>query len=378
MKNISTQNKQIIPIVLSANDNYAPYLGVCIKSIIENSSNEYEYNIYILISDMNVDYQNKIKKMEKDNISINFYDMSKKIKDINTLLFIPDFGNDFYSIETYYRLFLPVIFENYDKILYLDCDMIIRKNPADLFNIDIGKNFVGVTHDLSLLLSVKTQSKWAKDFENYVNVKLKLETLDNYFQAGVMIWNLEECRNNDLTTQFLSMLKKIRTPRYVDQDVMNAVFKGKNIYWIDQKWNVAWDIKFWYPNYKDAMPKKYADNYAKNLTDPWIIHYTSAIKPWNTPTKENSMYFWQYARQTHFYEEILYKNLKMNPVQQITQVANMDIVRNIKNYSKNRFHYYRCKIMANLTFGKMRNHYKKKKRSLREKIRNARRFLKGK
>lgn len=64
--------------------------------------------------------------------------------------------------------------------------------------------------------------------------------------------------------------------------------------------------------------------------------------------------------------------------QQISQVTNMDILSNIANYSQNRFNYYRCKLLANLTFGKMRKHYKNKKKKLKAKIKEVRRLLKEK
>lgn len=363
---------QNIPVVLAADNNYAPYLGVCIQSIISNASSENNYSIYVLNSNIDKTYQMTLKEMSSSNISINFFDMSPVLSGIRKNLFAcPSTGNDFYSPETYYRLFLPKILQEYDKVLYLDSDMVVCKDVADLFKIDIGDNFIGVTHDLSLLTATNTSSPWSKFFMKYAHEKLLLENIDNYFQAGVMIWNLKKCREAQLTDKFLSTLQRIGTPMYVDQDVMNSTLAGKNIFWIDQCWDVAWDISFWY---KESMiPNEWKEDYLNNLYSPYIMHFTSGIKPWNSPDKAHAKIFWKYARMTPFYEEILYKNLKV-------QISNFDgnIVKDALNYSKNKLRYWRYKFLSKVTFGKMRKHYKNKKKELKKRLKQVRKFLKGK
>lgn len=376
---MSIQNTKhsIIPVVLSADNNYAPYLGVCIKSIIENASSTNNYDIYILASDINEDYQSKIKEMEQENISINFYDMTQILAGLDCALFsCPGDGNTYYSAETYYRLFLPQILENYDKILYLDCDMIIRHDVADLFNIDIGDNFIGATHDLSLIIASNTYSAWAKLFTQYINNILELKNVDNYFQAGVMIWNLAKCREHNLTKKFLDTLQRIGTPKYVDQDVMNAVLGGKNIFCLDQKWDVAWDIRFWYANYHNLLPQKYLENYENNLTDPWIIHYTSLIKPWKSPEKKNAHYFWHYARMTPFYEEIIYKNTKTSVA--AAPAFDLSMIQETLNYTQNKFKYLKYSFLSKITFGKKRKKYKQKRKNLKARLKLVKAFLKAK
>lgn len=367
-----------IPVVLSADNNYAPYLGVCIKSIIENASRTNIYDIYILTSNINDDYQSRIKNMEQENVSINFYDMETVLKGLDMSLFkCPNTGNNFYSAETYYRLFLSRILESYDKILYLDCDMIILHDVADLFNIDIGDNFIGATHDLSLLIASNNYSNWADTFLKYVNDYLGMKDLNNYFQAGVMIWNLAKCREHDLTQKFLDMLQKIGTPKYVDQDVMNAVLGGKNIFWLNQKWDVVWDISFWYQGLHNLLPQKFLADYENNLAAPWIIHYTSSIKPWKKPEKKNAKYFWHYARMTPFYEEIIYKNTKASSPA-VMPTFDLSIIQEALNYTQNKFKYLRYSLLSKITFGKKRKKYKQKRKNIKAKLKQVKTFLKAK
>ncbi len=375
--------KQTIPVVLSSDNNYAPYLGVCLKSIIDNTSAKNNYHIYVLSSEIDDDYQSRIKEMEKENISICFLDMKPVLKGLDhSLFFCPRTGNNFYSPETYYRLFLPNILKNYNKILYLDCDMIILRDVADLFNIDIGDNFIGATHDLSFLVSERSYSQWSRDFNHYVKNSLLLENLDNYFQAGVMIWNLDKCRKHNLTQKFLEALQRIETPKYVDQDVMNSALSGKGIFWVEQRWNVAWDIEFWYPGFDNLIPDKYAD-YGKNLLNPWIIHYTSSIKPWNDPKRKNAKYFWQYAKLTAFYEEILLKTaaapfLKQQPKNSFLSEISVPLLNTALHPFLSKLHYRRCKILAKITFGKTKKHYENKSRYLKQQLKSVKKLLKRK
>ena len=364
-----TKYKDIIPVVLSADNNYAPYLGVCIQSIISNSSDENRYNIYILNLNIDLLHRQIILGFQKKNISITFIDMNPFIKGLHSLFSCTKAENNFYTPETYFRLFLPKIFNEYDKIIYLDCDMTILKDIACLINVDIGDNFVGVTHDLSLLFSSYRYSPWDKELKKYMNNILNVKS-SNYFQAGVMIWNLKKCREHDLTNLFLNKLQEIGVPKYVDQDVMNSVFNGTGIFWIDQRWDVAWDISIWYKDYLYLIPEYYVNQYKKSISDPWIIHYTSGIKPWNSFRIKQSEYFWKYARISPFYEEILYKNLKNN-----IQNIDVSLIHDAINFSRIKFNYYKCKILQNITFGKRRTHYKNKRKILKNKIKQVKQFL---
>lgn len=56
----------------------------------------------------------------------------------------------------------------------------------------------------------------------------------------------------------------------------------------------------------------------------------------------------------------------------------MNIIRDVANYSRNRFNYYRYKFLSKITFDKMRKHYKKKRKELKSKLKQVRKFLKGK
>lgn len=364
-----------IPVIFSSDNNYALYLGVCIKSLIENSSINNNYDIIIFDGGINEFIKKKITAMKKANISIRFYDISEIIQNYDTSIFQTRLH---FTIATYYRFFLPQVCSKYDKILYIDCDTLICKDIAELYKIEIGNNYLGVTRDIQIIFNINNHPQE----KTYYKKTLKMKKIENYFQGSCLICNIKEMIKDKLTSKLIERLKEVKTPKYVDQCILNSVCEGK-VKFIPQNWNYTWHLPIAYKCYKNFVPVPWQTIYEEARKDPYIIHFTGiGMKPWINPAFEKAEYFWHYARQTPFYEEILYKNLKVNPVQnitqQITKVADMSIIREIKNYSKNRFNYYRCKLLANFTFGKMRKHYKDKKKRLKAKIKEVRRFLKGK
>ena len=76
-------NKQLIPVFFSCDDNYAPYLAVAIKSLIENGNKEkYEYEINVLNTDISKENKEKIVRLEEDGYKIIFRNVSKQIEKI--------------------------------------------------------------------------------------------------------------------------------------------------------------------------------------------------------------------------------------------------------------------------------------------------------
>ena len=109
-----------IPLVFAVDDNYAPYLGVALKSILDRASREYFYRIFVLntgISNRNI---RKLKSYNTTVSSIEFVDVSKQLDSIGYKLHL----RDYYTNTIYYRFFIPALFPQYKKIIYLDCDII--------------------------------------------------------------------------------------------------------------------------------------------------------------------------------------------------------------------------------------------------------------
>ena len=122
-----------IPIFFSTDDNYIQFLDVAIASLIANASKKYNYRIIVLNTGLQQKNIDMVKQNERSGFVIEFVDISEKLGNIKSR-----FKNVYhFSIVTYYRLFIASLFPQYNKILYLDCDIVINNSISELYNIDI-------------------------------------------------------------------------------------------------------------------------------------------------------------------------------------------------------------------------------------------------
>lgn len=293
-------NENCVPIVLAANDEFSPYLATMIQSIIDNSNSNNYYDIIILHKDIDEYNKNSIIKMSSEfkNISIRFYNTSALIDDRNF------FVDKHLSVETYFRLLIQDILLDYEKILYLDCDMVVEDDVALLFNSDIEGCLLGAVKDIDYAGVYKESN----ERRNYTQNILKLNNPFNYFQAGVLVMNLKEFRKRFTVKELLDVATSYKWKHH-DQDVLNHLCEG-HVKFIDMSWNVVID---WKNNFSSRMdiakcaPRNMYYEYLESRKNPKIVHYAGYQKPWNEPRCDFSDEFWKYARRTHFYEEILRK-----------------------------------------------------------------------
>ena len=245
----------IIDVVLSTDNNYAQHCAVLIASILLNNQSKYTYHFHIL--DGGISYENKLKisKLQViQDFSITFYSM----KDYD-FSFLP-LNRKNISTATYYRLMLTKILpENIDKIIYLDCDIIVDGDLSEFWETDISEVFAGVIEDESSIRST---------------IKLNLR---NYFNAGVLLLNIKKLREIDFIPTWLNYFKENELIIDLqDQDILNGVFNN-NVKWLPLKWNANATL---FTNVK--YPHFYSDeeaNIAKK--ERVIIHYTERFKPWS-------------------------------------------------------------------------------------------------
>lgn len=365
----NSELSQEITVVLSADDNYAAYLGVCIKSIIENSDTRKKYHIYILDGGISDYHKELILNMGKPHVLIDFTDMEPYLKSYDKSLFSLSLH---FTIATYYRFFLPIIFPDKEKLIYLDCDTVVLKDLAELYKAKIDNYYFAATRDTEI---IRAGEQLHERYLDYFYKKLKLKNHKNYIQAGCLVCNIKKMREDDLTSLLVEKLKEVKTPKFVDQCIINATCEGM-IKFIPQNWNYTWHLPFIDKEYKQYIPEPYLNKYLQAQKDPFIIHFTgNGTKPWLQPSLDKAHYFWYYARQTPFYEEILYRNLKVKaePLQ-----VDLTPVRAALRLTADKIKYWRYKLLSKITFGKKRKKYKRKRKELKGRLKMAKDFLKGK
>ena len=264
-----------IPVFFAVDDGYSPFLAVSIQSLADHASPENQYSIKILHTDISVENKKKISKYQRENIDIEFVDLNYYIEKIQDKLYT----RDYYSKTTYFRLFIPNLYPQYDKALYLDCDIVILDDIANLYGIDMGDNLVAAAPD-DVIQTIKV-------FQDYVEKVVGVADHRNYFNAGILLMNLDELRKFKFQEKFIYSLGKITFSVAQDQDYLNRLCKGR-VKLIDKNWNRM-------PITKDKVKP----------SDVKLVHYNLAFKPWHFEDILFKEFFWEYAKKTEYFDEIL-------------------------------------------------------------------------
>ena len=308
--------KPIIPIFFATDSNYLPILDVALTSLIQNASKDYDYVINVINTGLDEKKCNIIKRLENENFSINFCDISDKVESVKGKL-----KNLYhFSLQTWYRLFIQSLFPQYDKVLYLDCDLIVLGDISKLYNQDIGNNLLGAAR-CHIVSDNDIFSAYAESFCGVPH--------QNYLQAGVLVMNLAEFRRRDLENKFVYLLNKydfdVIDP---DQGYLNAMCNG-SVKILENGWN------------KEAIP-------APLEGDLNIVHYALYKKPWQYDDVLNQEYFWTYAKNSPFYADILkMRDSYTDEMRKEKEAANVEIVEHAKRCLKNKNSFVNLVIKGN-------------------------------
>ncbi len=348
---------QIIPIdrnnknafCFAINDSYVKYFGVVLKSLIENSSKNKTYDIVVFSEDITVQNKERLESMLPKNFSLRFFDMNSYIKTKFGKLQLK--ANETWPLLVFYRCFIPFIMEYYDKVLYIDGDTLINKNIDNIFDINLEGKQIGVCTDVVSVMEEDLKNPHNK-FQKEV---LKIENAKDYFNSGVILFDIKKIDTNEYFEKFVTLVngKKYMCP---DQDALNLIFREKTKV-IPFKYNCQ------YANciYNKTLEKKvltcYKQQIIEAIQDPYIIHFL--IKPWNTTKYEWGKLFdrfWEYAKKTSFYEEILLSSISQIYINEINskdkKLSLLENIFSIKNEYTNGNKY---KVIT--LFGKKKKKY---------------------
>lgn len=331
-------NRNNIAIALSADDFYSPYLATVIESIRENSSVNHNYDIMVMNKNISTKNQRKIKSIvdSNSNFAIRFIDISRYEEKFKGL-----FLRGHFTIETWFRLIMPEIMPNYKKVLYLDSDLVVNSDVAELYNTDISGFLLAACHDAD---TAGLYNGFEPNKKEYMDNVLKIVNPFDYFQAGVILFNLDEFRkqlNVDETLKYASSYDW----QLLDQDVLNYLAQGK-VKYVDMAWNVMYDwLDIRRKNIIALAPKKLQDQYDTAHASPKILHYAGPNKPWDDPTVDYAELFWKYCKKSGYYEECLFRALASK-----TPGSNKGVKKIIKSSAKALFpaHTQRGKMIRRL------------------------------
>ena len=274
-------------ICFSLDENYSEQLSVAITSLLLNSDEDESFSFYVLNEKMSEINRKKILALKKTkDFEINFIDV-----DANAFIDFPIPRNRWteckestISRPAYFKYLIANQLSHLDKVLYLDCDILVINTLKELYNIDIGENYAAMVQDVE-------NEKLSKTFQ-----------LSNYFNTGVMLINLKKWREEKINDRLMqATYDNIDSILFADQDIFNIVFENK-IMKLPKRWN----YQFFLCNKEDNI------SLYQNVHNYNIIHFAGKNKPWNQPY--NSVIFDEYysiLEKTPFKNNLLkYKQMK--------------------------------------------------------------------
>lgn len=265
-------NDKEINIALSTDENYAKYCIVAVTSIKESQKDFDKINIFILSKSLSSKTQKIFNDLNTEKFKVNIINTSNI--DVSNLQInlprervLPD--------SAYYRLIVADLLKDCEKILYLDCDIIVKDSLLRLWQTDLSNHLFAAVKDMS-----------GEFFLKEMNAP---EHKKSYFNSGVLLINLKKWREENALEKCKGFVRNpYIKPRFNDQDILNFAFEDDEILFIDKKWN-----------FQQYFPKKDFENCA-------IIHYVTKRKPWTLfELKVNyRSYYWNTLKKTVYKNEI--------------------------------------------------------------------------
>ena len=295
---VSDSDRPVVPIVLAADDAYVPMLTTTLLSALRNASRDRFYDVVIFEKDISPRNQQLMRAFFSerfDNAALRFVDVSGLTRsyDLKT-------SNEHISVETYYRFLIQDVMPGYDKVLYLDSDLIVRGDVAELFDTELDDSLLAAALDIDYLgnLNMPDGKRMA-----YSKDVLGLADPYGYFQAGVLVLNVAELRRLHSSAEWLEIASD---PSFIynDQDILNAHCQGRVTY-LDNAWNVMNDCDGRIAKVFSFAPAEVFDAFKAAYASPRVIHYAGFEKPWKAGHCDLREEYFAYARETPFYEALV-------------------------------------------------------------------------
>ena len=253
-----------VHVALNIDNNYIYPTIVFLTSLFENRKATTLYDITILTNNMNKSYFKKINSLKEKYgdkfVKIHFINMKNDFDGVVT--------NTHISATAYYRIALPTVLPNVDRIIYTDVDVINFKDLTEMYNLELKDNIYlkGILDKIVLLSELRDLG---------VNST-------KYFNSGIILINLKSMRINGVENRIRNFIYTHYLEHH-DQTAMNAICYN-NWEILPLKYAVIclseyWQLVEFYRN----QDKKYIYNegeLGQGFYDSTLLHYAGMLKPW--------------------------------------------------------------------------------------------------
>lgn len=282
--------KQGSPIVFESSGWFVPYLSIAIQSIINHSSVDNYYDILILGDGISCIDRCRITQQIAglENFSIRFLEPK-----IEVIKYIKKAKYNYITVN-YYRMALPWLLRNYKTAVNLGADIMLFDDISHLLKTTLSeKQYIAGAMDLGYIGRLS---------EDIPQSELELKYPNEYINADVIIYNLESIRKNYSIDEIMNYWQKFHF-RCNEQDALNKLFDGHKKL-LELRWNVFPERM---TSTKDILctSKENVLEWKNAQKNPGIVHFAAVPKPWDFPIVCFGPEWWQIARSSIYYEEIL-------------------------------------------------------------------------
>jgi len=314
LENVSLSDMDInsIPIVFAFDNNLAMPAAVCFFSLFANAQPTTTYQVYIMHrmdEVLDTSYIDKVfeqfpmhslKLIEVDDT----FDSGYEVRGITT--------------PTYYRLLIPALIPEHDKVIYSDVDVIFRQDLTEIYyHTDIGDNYY---------VGVNALTHLDKKLSAYYT-KLRLDPAKIIY-AGNLLINCHKFRKNPAKTAEIMDLSA-NSYQFQDMDVINIACKG-NIGYIGPVFCLSTDISIAMTKGCVDLSYLWSKSELEEAKNNGIIHYNGQ-KPWREWCL-NFDIWWEYYRKSPIFDENFYFRFYYNRLEELDTLPLMKRVKNLVRY----------------------------------------------
>lgn len=262
-----------VAIAFAVDQNYVPYLKYAIKSVVANCKRGNLDIIVLHTGELDARAITGYFK-GKPNLSIRFMDISDIVQREIAPYFVQ--ANHLTMAATY-RLFLPNLLPNYDKVIWLDTDIVVTGDIAELFGTELGDCWLGAVVDVGLENGLSHESAaWRRERGLRWAKKYNFEPWEGYFNSGVLLMNLAALREANVRKRLIEIAVDPYS-ELLDQDALNVVCRG-HVKYLDSRWNF-----------------QVFENCGREMGEACIVHFVGQDKPWNSLKPDFSELWWDYV-----------------------------------------------------------------------------------
>ncbi|MBR3172875.1 glycosyltransferase family 8 protein [Candidatus Saccharibacteria bacterium] len=272
------KKSKVVPVFVTITDDYAKYAAPCINSLMKHANPKRSYRVIVMYDRLSLRNRIRLRNLVTKNCAIEFHKMKYNLymQVIMRYCAKRSGSGDFFARPVYYyRAFIARMFLQYDKGIYIDSDTILTGDIGELFDVDLEGNAMAARPDPKVAN--------VTEFIDYVEKALDVPHKE-YINSGVLLMDLKKMRKLHYITKMTDLIKEDADLVAPDQDYLNVILKGQ-IKHLGKEWN--------------CQPEGEKTDGAK------LLHFNLSKKPWYHDDVNCGELFWQAAKGTGFYGDLM-------------------------------------------------------------------------